>query len=396
MEFRAAIQGHYAVLDEHNPELRRSLAASRHYADFEIADSVIAQYAGKRKGIKLGLGGIQPIAPFQDRGSETQSGERRRSQRTSLRIWKDDQPAIASILEHFDGKIQPDKMSAWVAWSLQQLSAKATATQLEAATVDEVTEVGLSEAIATNATAEESVDKAETIEAIASTSETTDGEPEPLEESKISELIQSTEPINNLSLEQPTTNGLESKLDKLIDVMAQFVQFQLQAQPRQIQQPTQQNAIAPAEPTRMAAAPQIEAISQPAIAQTSPTTVPAPVTEQVPITQPAIAKEVGDTAAEATSESKPRKYRTGEADAIVNRAIDAIIQHNNLPNQLHDLKWAITINGLKNFSTNQRVIERIMQERKAEIDAHHQLHQLLPGHNHRHKRKRKIGDVVRV
>jgi hypothetical protein len=30
VEFRAAIQGHYAVLDEHNPELRRSLAASRH------------------------------------------------------------------------------------------------------------------------------------------------------------------------------------------------------------------------------------------------------------------------------------------------------------------------------------------------------------------------------
>ncbi|MEW6498937.1 MAG: protelomerase family protein, partial [Cyanobacteriota bacterium] len=122
VEFRAAIQGHYAVLDEHNPELRRSLAASRHYADFEIADSVIAQYAGKRKGIKLGLGGIQPIAPFQDRGDDTQTAERRRSQRTSLRIWKDDQAAIASILEHFEGKLQPDKMSAWVAWSLEQLA----------------------------------------------------------------------------------------------------------------------------------------------------------------------------------------------------------------------------------------------------------------------------------
>ena len=81
---------------------------------------------------------------------------------------------------------------------------------------------------------------------------------------------------------------------------------------------------------------------------------------------------------------------------MVNRAIDAIIQHNNLPNQLHDLKWAITINGLKNFTTNQRVIERIMQERKDEIDAHHQLHQLLPKHNNRHKRKRKILDVVKL
>jgi hypothetical protein len=374
VEFRAAIQGHYAVLDEHNPELRRSLAASRHYADFEIADSVIAQYAGKRKGIKLGLGGIQPIAPFQDRANDTQIGERPRRQRTSLRIWKDDQAAIAQILEHFNGKLQPDKMSAWVAWSLDQLAAQATTAQLEEATVDEATEVELSEAIAPGGT-EESVDETETIEAIATSSETTEAVPEPIEESEINEPIQSAKSINNLSLEQPITNGLESKLDKLIDVMAQFVQFQLQAQPLQIQQP----------------------IEQKAIARAGTTTVPAPVPEPVPITQPAIADQAIDTAEKTnTEESKPRKYKTGEADAIVHQAIDAIIQHNNLPNQLHDLKWAITINGLKNFSTNQRVIERIMQERKDEIDAHHHLHQLLPKHNNRHKRKRKIGDVVRV
>jgi hypothetical protein len=138
-------------------------------------------------------------------------------------------------------------------------------------------------------------------------------------------------------------------------------------------------------------------MEQNAIAQPGSTTG-ATVPEQVPITQNAIAIQDRDTAerereAEA---SKPRRYKTGEADAIVNRAIDAIIHHNNLPNQLHDLKWAITINGLKNFSTNQRVIERIMQERKDEIDAHHHLHQLLPKHNNRHKRKRKIGDVIRV
>ncbi|MBW4489911.1 MAG: telomere resolvase [Trichocoleus desertorum ATA4-8-CV12] len=376
VEFRAAIQGHYAVLDEHNPELRRSLAASRHYADFEIADSVIAQYAGKRKGIKLGLGGIQPIAPFQDRVADTPTRERQRQQRTSLRIWKDDQPAIADILEHFDGKLQPDKMSAWVAWSLQQLSTRATAAEFEEVMVDEVTEVEPTEAIALVETEEiTTTDEPEATQAIAATSKTTEAAPEPIEESEVNQPIQSTEPISNLSLEQPTANGLESKLDKLIDVMAQFVQFQLQAQPPQIQQPIEQIAIAQAGTTRVAAAPEIEAI----------------------ISQPAIADQAIDTAEKTnTEESKPRKYKTGEADAIVNRAIDAIIHHNNLPNQLHDLKWAITINGLKNFTTNQRVIERIMQERKAEIDAHHQLHQLLPGHNNRHKRKRKIGDVVRV
>ncbi|MEP0872951.1 hypothetical protein NDA01_24345, partial [Trichocoleus desertorum AS-A10] len=326
---------------------------------------------------------------------DTQIGERRRQQRTSLRIWKDDQAAIASILEHFDGKLQPDKMSAWVAWSVQQLSAKAALAE-EEATVDEAREAEPIEAIATTAT-EESADETETIQAIASTSEIADGEPEPIEESEVRKPIQSIEPINNSSLEQPIASGLESKLDKLLDVMAQFIQLQLHSQQMVSQEDSAQKAIALAQTARVAAATEIEAIPQPAIATAGTTTVPAPVTESDPTTQPAIANQDIDTAEKTnTEESKPRKYKTGEADAIVHRAIDAIMQHNNLPNQLHDLKWAITINGLKNFSTNQRVIERIMQERKDEIDAHHQLHQLLPGHNHRHKRKRKIGDVVRV
>lgn len=50
LEFRAAIQGHYKVLEEGSTELRRSLAASRHYFDYEISDQVIAAHSGQRKG----------------------------------------------------------------------------------------------------------------------------------------------------------------------------------------------------------------------------------------------------------------------------------------------------------------------------------------------------------
>lgn len=73
VEFRAAIQGHYAVLDAKNPSLRRSLTASRHYSDFEIADSVIAEYGGKRKGIKLGINGVEPLEVFKSKTSQTQT-----------------------------------------------------------------------------------------------------------------------------------------------------------------------------------------------------------------------------------------------------------------------------------------------------------------------------------
>ena len=64
MEFRAAIQGHYKVLEEGQTELRRSLAASRHYFDYEISDRIVAAHRGQRKGVRLNEPGVAVIAAF--------------------------------------------------------------------------------------------------------------------------------------------------------------------------------------------------------------------------------------------------------------------------------------------------------------------------------------------
>jgi len=64
LEFRAAIQGHYKILEEGETEPRRSLAASRHYFDYEIADQVIAAHKGQRKGIMLGRPSVEVISAF--------------------------------------------------------------------------------------------------------------------------------------------------------------------------------------------------------------------------------------------------------------------------------------------------------------------------------------------
>ena len=125
VEFRAAIQGHYALLDEHNPELRRSLAASRHYADFEIADKVVAHYGGKRKGIKLGVGGVKPLDAFEHSLSEDQPIQMQRKHRSSLRIWREDHDAVAAVLDQFEGKTQPDKVAAWIEWSKKNTGSRA-------------------------------------------------------------------------------------------------------------------------------------------------------------------------------------------------------------------------------------------------------------------------------
>ncbi|MGC1526090.1 MAG: protelomerase family protein, partial [Phormidesmis sp.] len=75
LEFRAAIQGHYQILEEGQTELRRSLAASRHYFDYEIADKVIAAYKGQRKGIKLEQPDVEVISAFKPKLSEVKPQE---------------------------------------------------------------------------------------------------------------------------------------------------------------------------------------------------------------------------------------------------------------------------------------------------------------------------------
>ncbi len=62
LEFRAYIQGHFKILDEKNPDLRRSLAASRHYFDYKIADG--QGNVDGRLGIKLSLPDVTVIETF--------------------------------------------------------------------------------------------------------------------------------------------------------------------------------------------------------------------------------------------------------------------------------------------------------------------------------------------
>lgn len=64
LEFRAAIQGHFKVLEEGQTELRRSMAASRHYFDYEISDRMVVLHQGRRKGVRLGEAGVEVIDPF--------------------------------------------------------------------------------------------------------------------------------------------------------------------------------------------------------------------------------------------------------------------------------------------------------------------------------------------
>ena len=62
MSTKPAIQGHYAILETTDGELKRSLAASRPYNDYKIGDRT-GNIDG-RQGIKLGYGGVEVIDVF--------------------------------------------------------------------------------------------------------------------------------------------------------------------------------------------------------------------------------------------------------------------------------------------------------------------------------------------
>lgn len=124
-EFKAAIQGHFQILDEENPELRRSLVASRHYSDYEIADSVIAKYHGKRKGIKLGLGGVEVIQSFRQAEASTPSAATR-EHRASVRLYHRDKALLEAIFDRLglDSQgTQQDRMRSFLTWADEQLKA---------------------------------------------------------------------------------------------------------------------------------------------------------------------------------------------------------------------------------------------------------------------------------
>lgn len=315
-EFKAAIQGHYAILDEKDVGLRRSLAASRHYSDYEIADSVIAQYGGKRKGIKLGHGGVKPLDAFAQATSNEPTEPRESLTRDSVRIWKEDRALLDEIfdllgLDH-EGT-QANRMRSVLRWTLNQLRQLPIQTQsIEEPELKEVESVTIKPA-------------------------TVEPEPEPQDE---------PEPL-------PTpAPALETKIDTLVNAIAQLVELQTQA-----------------------------------LTAPTPATTPKSQTRQ---------QATVTTSARVEVEGQPeRKYRPrGENQELVDQAIDKIIEHNDNA-QRHDEKWAITINALKAFVRSQHAITRGLAARTQEIQEHHTKHQIdAAKHNLRHRGKTKIENVI--
>jgi hypothetical protein len=355
VEFKAAIQGHYAILDEEDSEIKRSLTASRHYSDYEIADAVIANYGGKRKGIKLGLDGVQVISEFQKQIEATTEKPKQKKKLSSVRIWKEDKLLLNEIFAHLgldEALNQSEKMGQLLQW-IKELEDEPKTSLLEPETIETF----------------EAIPEIPLLQGELSLKTTTHDD-EPNETTVFVSPLSDPNTVSITELNQPpshniTASGLEVKIDKLVDVMTQFISLQMQSA---IQPPT-----------------------------TPPTKAKVRATEEVkPTTITNEAAALKANSSDTTTQQRSKR-NSPEAESAIAQAIDAIIAHNNTT-ELHDLKWAISINAVKELvsdvTKSQRLVERAISERKIEIEAHHVLHQIEPNHNHRHKRKRKINEAI--
>jgi hypothetical protein len=80
------------------------------------------------------------------------------------------------------------------------------------------------------------------------------------------------------------------------------------------------------------------------------------------------------------SVSSKNDSSVADTEALLNRAIDIIMAHNDRADS-PEAKWYIGINPLKDIINSQVTITRVVKQRKAEIDQHHQKHDLNRYHN---------------
>jgi Telomere resolvase len=348
VEYRAAIQGHYVILDEMDMERRRSLAASRHYADYEIADSVISQNHGKRKGIKLGVS-VKPIEPF-NAPTQTPALPQKKGQ-TSIRIFKEDKNLLEQVLEHLhlpDGLTQPKRMEHLLLWAKDLLEKPVQPVKVEPVEQEQVTVK------------------------VPPEPETTRLEPVSLKP----EPIPTPEPINQLI----------SKIDQLVSILLLQQQSPVAPIPQQTVK-AKVLSVTPAGQNRSASAP----VRPTPISRTP--VKPVDEAAAIPV-HPNQDRTPQANVLERSAPARPRlsKYET---DDLLEHAVTAILNHNDQA-QTHDQKWAITINALKGLGVkSQRKIQLFLDAHKEQIYDHHLNHQIDPQtHNLRHRRKYLISDVI--
>jgi hypothetical protein len=346
MEFRAAIQGHYQILDEQNPELRRSLAAGRNYFDYKIGDG--QGNIDGRLGIKLELPDVDVVEQFQQAylpqyppwhggRSQTTTTNKTLSKRSKSKSAMTE-PSHSShnsavtipsfflsrleAISHRLGLNQSETIQALFTWTEMGLS---LARSLE---LDELNPQAVFESV-------------ERLKPTPSTVAIATIDPDVSRERALYQLCNSVEllsrAIAEINLADVNSN---TELDKTL----------------------------------------VE-LKSPKPSQSSVETLNNTKTE-------------AKSSSSNSSKGKRSSQRTLESERQINHAIDLVMEFNNAEGRAHLDKWYIGIGSIRTLTgRGDKVIRRVLQQRQ-DVEQHHHQHRLDSSHNLKGQNALTINDVI--
>jgi hypothetical protein len=291
------------AINGHKPQKGRSDAAM-HYLDYQMADNVVAQYDGKRQGVKLREPGVKVLDQFQDKVKPIRVPKNDKI--SQVRIYQRDRTRLASFSETLNTSNQKDTFS--IVLKLADITLR-LAQQL-------------------------------------------DVEPQYIEQT-ISQRFQEHQESSPAASDDLHNQPEETTETVSVDAITQLT----------------------AAITRLT-----DHLEQPApAAKTSPP-------------QPATAPPFP-----SSTQREPKQRSSEASEAYVNRAIDTLKDFNNEPNRQEQDKWFIGVSPLKKITKrNQALIERVLQQREADLNQHHAQHQLTPKHNSKGRFAPKIEEVIQL
>lgn len=374
MEYRAAIQGHYQILEEKNPVLRRSLEAGRHYYDYRISDG--SGNIDGRLGIKLGLSGVEVVEQFARITSEDKAKDNRNN--TPIESALISQPRSESPREKDLNQIPKKHLLR-----RKRMNESVTIPRYLMSRL-----MGLSERL--------ELDEKETLEALFDWAEIS---------LSLAEILE---------IEELKTNILYDKVEGLIEKLGQ-AEVQRPRQKTDIEGTTNDHISINAESIRDLSS-SVRILSELLASKNSlprsidsknTTTTPIPTVQRKTSQQ---GKNEADTAnnkvvrqesskpeTDKTENDKGRKVsqRTIDAEAIINNAIDKIIEFNEQEGITHKEKIRIGIGGVRTLTgRGDNIIRRVLKRREDELEEHHLHHELSSTHNSKGKTAPSIDEVI--
>lgn len=381
MEFRAAIQGHYQILDEKNPELRRSLAAGRNYFDYKISDG--AGNIDGRLGIKLHLPDVEVVEQFCSACEEAVTSKFEEQEQNKSKSKINQSKSFLTMNESVSSQNSNVVIPSFFLSRLNAISNKLDLTNAEAIqALFTWTEMGLS--LAERLKIDEPNPQA-VFEAVALLQKQLN------ERTALGDSLSAVSPEivkNTNSQKQQALFQLCNSVELLSQTISQLSfddgenisSAQNDKQPRS----TAKKSSSPAKKEQISV---LSDDQNPNNSDRSNSNKRLPMKDRSPSIEPS---------SKSTRKNQKKQQRTIDAERDINRAIDTVMEFNNAHGRAHIDKWYIGIGSIRTLTgRGDKVIRRVLQGRE-DVQQHHQQHQLDQSHNLKGRDATPIDEIIQL